>query len=125
MGNLAWSEWPALFRVPIAAGLVVMAAWRNRPAALPIILCFALPAIWPGALSMVLAAHRTQIRSGLRAFWVASGTGNSLIPRTGKVMPGLRAGLFRWPDAGLRLGTHPARQEESLTPSAMPKRLSR
>ena len=73
MGNLAWSEWPALFRVPIAAGLVVMAAWRNRPAALPIILCFALPAIWPGALSIVLAAHRTQIRSGLRAFHIAGG----------------------------------------------------
>jgi hypothetical protein len=104
MGNLAWSEWPALFRVPIAAGLVVMAAWRNRPAALPIILCFALPAIWPGALSMVLAAHRTQIRNGLRAFHIAARAGDLPgSPRGGRPV----REPAPWAPRGPRLTTRP------------------
>jgi len=56
--NFAVSTWPVAFRLPIAAGLVVFAAWRNRPAALPAIACFALPAIWFGALVMLLAIPR-------------------------------------------------------------------
>ena len=58
--NLALSEWPAAFRLPIAAGLTVMAGWRHRPAALPVIVCFALPAIWPGALTMLAAIPRLR-----------------------------------------------------------------
>jgi hypothetical protein len=58
--NYALSEWPAAFRLPIAAGLAVMAGWRHRPAALPVIVCFALPAIWPGALTMLAAIPRMR-----------------------------------------------------------------
>lgn len=58
MGNLVVSEWPALFRLPIAAGLVIMAGWRGRPAALPLIVCFALPAIWPWSLTLAAAVPR-------------------------------------------------------------------
>ena len=58
MGNLVVSEWPALFRLPIAAGLVIMAGWRGRPAALPLIVCFALPAIWPWSLTLAAAVSR-------------------------------------------------------------------
>jgi hypothetical protein len=53
--NFTVSQWPVVFRLPIAAGLVIVAAWRNRPAALPAIVCFALPAIWFGALAMLVA----------------------------------------------------------------------
>ena len=62
MSNMAFSEWPALFRLPIAAGFTVMAAWRNRPAALPLIICFALPAIWPASLALVAAVPRLLYR---------------------------------------------------------------
>lgn len=54
----ALNEWPAAFRLPLAAGLAVMAGWRGRPAAIPVIACFALPAIWPGALTMLAAVPR-------------------------------------------------------------------
>lgn len=60
ISNFALNEWPAVFRLPIAAGLTIMAGWRNRPAALPVIACFALPAIWVGALSMLLAVPRLR-----------------------------------------------------------------
>ena len=56
--NFAISERPVLYRLPIAAGLVVLAAWRNRPAALPVIVCFALPAIWLGSLVLLAAIPR-------------------------------------------------------------------
>ena len=52
------SQWPAIFRLPIGAGLVVMAAWRSRPAALPVIALFVLPSIWIGALVMLLAVPK-------------------------------------------------------------------
>jgi hypothetical protein len=75
--NFTVSNLPVAFRLPIAAGLVVLAAWRNRPAALPVIVCFALPAIWFGALVMLLAIprmvgwRRGTIR-GKRSHWPAS-----------------------------------------------------
>lgn len=56
--NFSVSEWPAIFRLPIAAGLVIMAGWRDRPAALPVIALFALPTIWAGALVMLLAVPK-------------------------------------------------------------------
>jgi hypothetical protein len=62
MDNLAWSEWPAAYRLPLAAGLVVVAGWRDRPAALPMIVCFALPAIWPWAVAMLAASVRPRPR---------------------------------------------------------------
>jgi hypothetical protein len=52
------NEWPALVRVPIAAVLVVLAAVRNRPAALPLIVAFALPAIWLGGLLLAVGIPR-------------------------------------------------------------------
>jgi Glycosyltransferase family 87 len=52
------NEWPAIVRVPIGAVLVVLAAVRNRPAALPLIVAFALPAIWLGSLLLALAVPR-------------------------------------------------------------------
>lgn len=58
------SEWPVVFRLPIAAGLTIMAGWRDRPAALPVIACFALPSIWFGALAMLLAAITRLRRAG-------------------------------------------------------------
>ena len=58
--NFALREWPAAVRLPIAAGLTVMAGWRHRPAALPVIVCFALPAIWPGALTLLAAIPRLR-----------------------------------------------------------------
>jgi Glycosyltransferase family 87 len=60
VGNFAVSEWPAMFRLPIATGLMVMAAWRNRPAAVPLLVLFSLPMIWFGALAMVLAVPRAS-----------------------------------------------------------------
>jgi hypothetical protein len=58
MDNVAASEWPIIYRLPIAAGLAIMAGWRNRPAALPLIACFALPAIWPWSLVMMAGVPR-------------------------------------------------------------------
>jgi hypothetical protein len=56
--NFTINEWPAVYRLSFAAGLVVLAAWRDRPAALPVIVCFALPGIWFGALVLLLAVPR-------------------------------------------------------------------
>jgi hypothetical protein len=56
------SEWPVVFRLPLAAGLMVMASWRDRPAAIPAIVCFALPAIWLGSLTLLLAVPRLARR---------------------------------------------------------------
>ena len=63
VANFSVSQWPAIFRVPIAAGLALMAAWRGRPAALPVIACFALPTIWVGSLVMLLAVPRLWVFS--------------------------------------------------------------
>jgi hypothetical protein len=71
----ATSDWPAVFRLPIAAGLMVMASWRSRPAAIPVILCFALPAVWLGGLTLLAAIPRLtevgDVRAGKRqpAVW--------------------------------------------------------
>jgi hypothetical protein len=54
----ALNVWPATLRVALAAVLVTLAAWRDRPAALPVIVCFAMPALWAGALVMLLAVPR-------------------------------------------------------------------
>lgn len=59
-GTFSVSQWPVVLRLPIAAGLMVMARWRNRPAAIPAIVCFALPAIWLGALTMLAAIPRLR-----------------------------------------------------------------
>lgn len=67
VANFSISQWPAIFRLPIAAGLVMMAAWRGRPAALPVIACFALPTIWVGSLVMLLAVPRLWVVSSERA----------------------------------------------------------
>ena len=56
--NFVVNEYPAIYRMPIAAGLLVMAAWRNRPAAIPILVCYSLPAIWFGALVMLAGVPR-------------------------------------------------------------------
>jgi hypothetical protein len=58
VGNLVLDQWPVVYRLPIACGLMVMAAWRNRPAAVPLIVCFALPAIWVGAIALAFAVPR-------------------------------------------------------------------
>lgn len=58
VANYTFSEWPAIFRLPIGAGLVWIAARRNRPAALPVIVLFVLPSIWVGAMVMLLAVPR-------------------------------------------------------------------
>jgi len=63
MTNIAVSEWPVVFRLPIAAGLIVMASWRNRPGAVPLIVCFCLPAIWPSSLALIAAMPRMMRRS--------------------------------------------------------------
>ena len=55
----ALNEWPAAFRASRSQpGWPVMAGWRGRPAAIPVIVCFALPAIWPGALTLLAAVPR-------------------------------------------------------------------
>ena len=56
--NFVVNELPVVYRLPIAAGLMVMAAWRDRPAAIPLLVCFALPAIWFGALVMFAGVPR-------------------------------------------------------------------
>lgn len=66
--NFSVSEWPAIFRLPIAAGLTVMAAWRNRPAALPVIVLFSLPTVWFGALAMLAAVLPAHAASGLHGW---------------------------------------------------------
>jgi Glycosyltransferase family 87 len=56
--NFTVNEWPVIYRLPIAAGLMVMAAWRGRRAAVPVLVCFSLPAIWVGSLVMLAAIPR-------------------------------------------------------------------
>lgn len=51
-------DYPILPRLALAAVLVVLAAWRNRPAALPLIVLLALPAVWFTASVIVLAVPR-------------------------------------------------------------------
>jgi hypothetical protein len=75
--NFTVSSWPVALRLPVSACLVVLAAWRNRPAALPVIACFALPAIWFGALVMLLAiprmvGWRSPVTVGIPPRWVTS-----------------------------------------------------
>ena len=65
-GRFAVNEWPALFRLPVAGGLMIVAAWRDRPAAVPAIICLALPAIWFGSLVMLVAIPRLARLSGDR-----------------------------------------------------------
>ncbi len=66
VSNFTVSDWPVVFRLPIGAGLMVMAAWRNRAAAIPLIVCFSLPAIWVGSLVLVLAVPRMITMRGWR-----------------------------------------------------------
>jgi hypothetical protein len=59
MLGLPLSDSPVIVvRGPVAAGLLVIAAWRGRPAAIPLIVCFALPTIWPGSLALLAAIPR-------------------------------------------------------------------
>jgi hypothetical protein len=61
VANFTVSQWPAVFRLPIGAGLVYLAARRNRPAALPLCVLFVLPSIWVGAvLTMPLAIPKAM-----------------------------------------------------------------
>lgn len=59
-GN-AGSTRPSLFEIPviprmvIAAGLLVLGAWRGRPAIVPVAAMIALPAIWVNSLAMLVA----------------------------------------------------------------------
>jgi uncharacterized protein YjeT (DUF2065 family) len=62
VGNFTVSEWPAIFRLPIGAGLAYLAGRRNRPGALPVIVLFVLPAIWWPALVMLLAIPKASSR---------------------------------------------------------------
>jgi hypothetical protein len=48
-------EIPVLPRLVVAAGLVAIGVWRNRPAIVPVAAMLALPAIWVNSLSMLVA----------------------------------------------------------------------
>lgn len=48
-------EIPVLPRLAVAAGLVAIGVWRNRPAIVPVAAMLALPAIWVNSLSMLVA----------------------------------------------------------------------
>ncbi len=46
---------PVVFRLPAAALLLYLGAWRRRPAIVPVAALLALPAIWVNSLSMLVA----------------------------------------------------------------------
>jgi hypothetical protein len=48
-------EIPVLPRLAVAAALVAIGVWRNRPAIVPVAAMLALPAIWVNSLSMLVA----------------------------------------------------------------------
>lgn len=48
-------EIPVLPRLVAAAGLLVIGAWRDRPAIVPVAAMLALPAIWVNSLAMLVA----------------------------------------------------------------------
>lgn len=52
------SDLSVAVRLPVMAVLTVLAAWRNRPAALPLIVLLSLPAVWVSALVLLLATPR-------------------------------------------------------------------
>lgn len=51
----SFMEIPVLPRLLIAAALLALGAWRNRPAIVPVAAMLALPAIWMNALAMLVA----------------------------------------------------------------------
>jgi hypothetical protein len=53
--NYTVTQVPVFVRAPIAAGLVVIAAWRDLRWVVPIAIVLGLPAIWLGSLCMLLA----------------------------------------------------------------------
>jgi hypothetical protein len=48
-------EIPVLPRLALAAGLLALGVWRDRPAIVPVAAMLALPAIWVNSLSMLVA----------------------------------------------------------------------
>lgn len=48
-------EIPVLPRLAVAAGLVALGAWRNRPAIVPVAALLALPSIWVNSLAILVA----------------------------------------------------------------------
>ena len=53
-----WTDWPLWFRLALAAVVVVLARWRDRPAALPFALLLSVPIPWFGSLSVLAAIPR-------------------------------------------------------------------
>lgn len=53
--NYTLTTIPVFVRVPIAAGLVVIAGWRGYRWLVPVAVLVALPALWVGALTLLLA----------------------------------------------------------------------
>ena len=51
----AITDIPVLPRIAIATGILVLAAWRGVPAAVPVASLIALPAIWVNSLSILVA----------------------------------------------------------------------
>jgi hypothetical protein len=48
-------EIPVLPRLAVAAVLIALGVWRNRPAIVPVAAMLALPAIWVNSLAMLVA----------------------------------------------------------------------
>jgi hypothetical protein len=56
-----WTAYPIWLRLGAATGIVLLARWRQRPAALPFALALALPIPWFGTLSVLAATPRLLV----------------------------------------------------------------
>ena len=69
---------PVIPRLAVAAGLVAMGAWKNRPAIVPVAAMLALPAIWVNSLAMLVAVVPLWLRGPIplrrESRWRGSGT---------------------------------------------------
>ena len=56
-----WTAWPLSVRLILAAIIVALARWRNRPAALPFAALLSIPIPWLGSLCLLLAVPRLLV----------------------------------------------------------------
>lgn len=81
---------PLWFRFPIAAAVVVWGARTDRPWTVPVAAMLALPALWYGGLSMLLALiplHRMELRPPDEGQSIPSGTRGSRSIRSRSMEP--------------------------------------
>ncbi|MGH2392025.1 MAG: hypothetical protein ACRDGH_00825, partial [Candidatus Limnocylindria bacterium] len=55
IANYTVVQVPVFVRLPVAAGIAVIAGWRGDRWLIPVAVLIALPAIWVGALTILLA----------------------------------------------------------------------